>query len=326
MRARTVLLVSVLTCVIAPSALAKDPPSPPVYTQSTTEEFRIPTEYGSIYGWVTRPIVPEGVKVPVILTYSPYNAEEAPVAGDPEGLDDTFSYYVPRGYARAVVDLVGTNRSGGCTDYGGIRERRTGYDVVEFLGKEPWSNGKVGMIGVSYDGTTQWATAIEHPPHLAAIVPQVGITRWWDYAYGQGVRFYSGSATPLAFDVGFDQAHTPSPGDDPVAEAESLPGEANPCDDVSHQQHGFFPNPTFDAFWDERDYRAHAADVDVPVLFEGSWIDYNVHPINTNEMWAALPKHVFKMMRMGRQGHGSSDIDRAEQTRQAFFDRFLLGR
>src|SRR3954454_24822688 len=107
MRARPPLLVAVFTLTFASAALAQDPPSAPVYTQSTTEEFRIPTEYGSIYGWVTRPVVPAGVKVPIILTYSPYNAEEGPIAGDPEGLDGTLAYYVPRGYARAVVDLVG---------------------------------------------------------------------------------------------------------------------------------------------------------------------------------------------------------------------------
>jgi predicted acyl esterase len=327
MRAYPAALALVLALSIPSSAVANDPPSAPVYDQSVTEEFRIPTEYGSIYGWVTRPVVPAGVRVPVILTYSPYNAEEGPVAGDPVGLDGTLAYYVPRGYARAVVDLVGTNRSGGCTDYGGIRERKTAYDVVEFLGRRSWSNGKVGMIGGSYDGTTQWAAAIEQPPHLAAIVPQVAISRWWDYAYGQGVRFYSGSATPLAFDVGFDQARTVSPTDpDPAAEAQSLPDEVNPCDDVSHQQHGYLPNPVHDAFWDERDYRARADKVDVPVLFEGSWNDYNVHPINTADMWAALPPNLFKMMRMGTQGHGASNITAAESTRQAFFDRFLLGR
>src|SRR3954468_5737699 len=266
MRVGGLIAGMLLLALLATPARAQDPPSAPVYTQSVTEELRIPTEYGSIYGWVRRPVVPAGVRVPIILTSSPYQAIESP----PPGVDDgTGDYYVPRGYARAWFHLVGTGRSGGCTDYGGIRERRTGFDVVEKLAAQPWSNGRVGMIGVSYDGTTQWATAVESPPHLAAIVPQVGITRWWDYAYGQGVRFYSGSGTPLAFDFGFDQARTPSPGDpDPVAEAQSLPDEANPCDDVSHQQHGFFPNPTFDAFWDERDYRAHAADVNVPVLFE----------------------------------------------------------
>src|SRR4051794_28728222 len=141
--------------LLAPAvAAATDPPSPPIYTQSVTEELRIPTEYGSIYGWVKRPVVPAGVKVPVILTYSPYAVEEAPLPGTE--LSDVGDYFVPRGYARAWFHLVGTGRSGGCTDYGGLRERRTGYEVVEKLGTMPWSNGRVGMIGVSYDGTTQW--------------------------------------------------------------------------------------------------------------------------------------------------------------------------
>src|SRR4051812_13364125 len=254
-----------LLALLATPARAQDPPSAPVYTQSVTEEMRIQTEYGSIYGWVRRPVVPAGVKVPVILTYSPYAILESPTVGADGGEGD---YFVPRGYARAWFHLVGTGRSGGCTDYGGIRERRTGYDVVQKLGTMPWSNGKVGMIGVSYDGTTQWSTAVESPSHLAAIIPQVGITRWYDYAYGQGVRFYSGSGTPLLFDVGFNQARPPGADQ---GDAMELPDEANPCDAAEHQIRGYGPDPVHDAFWDERDYRARSSHVRVPVLFEGSW-------------------------------------------------------
>ena len=43
------------------------------------------------------------------------------------------------------------------------------------------------MIGVSYDGTTQWATAVEAPKHLTTIIPQVAIDRWYDYSFSQGV-------------------------------------------------------------------------------------------------------------------------------------------
>jgi X-Pro dipeptidyl-peptidase len=164
---------------------------------------------------------------------------------------------------------------------------------------------------------------VEAPPHLAAIVPQVGITRWWDYAFGQGVRFYSGSGTPLAFDAGFNQARVP--GADP-GDVTELPDEANPCDSAEHQMRGYGPDPVHDAFWDERDYRARAAKVRVPVLIEGSWADYNVHPINGYEMWHALPASLPKWLRMGQQGHGASPFKDAQATRQAFYDRFLLGR
>src|SRR3954453_22670000 len=100
------LLVGVLTLALfaCSPARAQDPPSAPVYTQSVTEELRIPTEYGSIYGWVRRPVVPAGVRVPIILTYSPYHAIESPQPG--EDSDGTGDYYVPRGYARAWFHLV----------------------------------------------------------------------------------------------------------------------------------------------------------------------------------------------------------------------------
>jgi len=312
--------VLLAAALLASPARAQDPPSAPVYTESTIEELRIPTEYGSIYGWVRRPVVPAGVRVPIILTYSPYQAIESPQPGMDDGTGD---YYVPRGYARAWFHLVGTGRSGGCTDYGGIRERRTGFDIVEKLAAQPWSNGRVGMIGVSYDGTTQWATAVEAPPHLAAIVPQVGISRWWDYAYGQGVRFYSGNGTPLLFDVGFNQARVP--GADP-GDVTELPDEANPCDTAEHQIRGYGPDPVHDAFWDERDYRARADKIRAAVLIESSWADYNVHALNGYEMWHALPPSVPKWLREGQQGHGASPFKDAQKTRQAFYDKYLLGR
>lgn len=50
---------------------------------------------------------------------------------------------MPHGYGRAVFDVVGTYGSSGCTDFGGNGERKTAAAVVEFLGTQPWSNGKV---------------------------------------------------------------------------------------------------------------------------------------------------------------------------------------
>ena len=71
--------------------------------------------------------------------------------------------------------MVGTGNSGGCWDYGGVRERNSAYDLVEWLGTQPWSNGNVGMIGGSYDGTRANECASANPPHLATIVPEVSI-------------------------------------------------------------------------------------------------------------------------------------------------------
>jgi X-Pro dipeptidyl-peptidase len=326
MRPRSALLLALaVLLLVAPPAAAELPEfrnlSQPVYTEAVTEELTVETEFGTIYGWVRRPVTPEGVKVPVILTYSPYAA----VGSQAPGTDGMVSFYVPRGYARAFFHLVGTGWSGGCTDYGGLRERRTAAAVVDFLGSREWSNGRVGMIGGSYDGTTQWAAAIEQPEHLATIVPQVAISRWYDYAYGQGVRFLSGYLTPLAFDYGFNQAPVVAdPAKTPLGE--KLVDDVHPCDNVEHQLRGYGPDPVHDGWWGERDYRARAANVDVPVLLEGSWTDYNVHPINSEAMWQEIAGDERHRLVMGLQGHGVPGFINSARLHHAWFDRHLQGR
>src|SRR2546422_6706596 len=54
------------------------------------------------------------------------------------------------------------------------REIEDLYQCVEWAGGQPWSNGKVGMLGISYYASNQWRVAGKHPPHLAAIIPWEG--------------------------------------------------------------------------------------------------------------------------------------------------------
>lgn len=220
------------------------------YHEYVQTEFDIDgaTESPKLYGEIIRPKDPETGEliedVPVILTYSPYNDLRSPNREAPDTLspteddgeakstadDATSQYFVPRGYARAMFDLVGTRNSGGKYDYGGIRERQTGKQLVEWFHDQPWTNGKVGMIGGSYDGTTQWAAAIEQPRGLETIVPQVAIDRWYDYAYIEGIRF-STFGTPHLFDFGFSVA-PPLDADPEVVE--TILEHAQPADRVEH--------------------------------------------------------------------------------------------
>ena len=296
--------------------------SKPKYEESVIEEYRVDTKWGEIYGVVKRPVVPKGVEVPVILTYTPYSLTSNPLSPAVDFPSSSqANYFVPRGYAWAMFDLVGTGQSAGCYDYGGVSERKTGAAVVEFLGTRKWSNGRVGMIGVSYDGTTQWATAVEAPKHLTTIVPQVGIGRWYDYAYSQGVRFASGSATPYAFDYGFGviPTHTtvPSP--------EAMMDHINPCERLEHNERSFLPDPVYDEFWDERDYLRRIDNVEASVMIEGSWVDSNVHPRNSIYMWNALPDDHPKRLVMAQQGHGPANLSDSLNIRHAWFDYWLLG-
>ncbi|MGH3442050.1 MAG: CocE/NonD family hydrolase, partial [Nitriliruptorales bacterium] len=324
----------------APSASGR---TEPVYEETVTEEYRVETEHGTMYGVVERPdpeAYPElysegqgtrGAGVPVLLVLSPYNNLYQPVAGGPQILSRGFGeFFVPRGYAYARFDVVGTRESTGCFDYGGVRERETGAAVVDFLGTRDWSNGRVGMIGGSYDGTTQLATAVEAPEHLVAILPQVAIDRWYDYAFGGGIRYLlnsedpteEGFDTPFAFDFGF--ALIP-PSDLDPASGEVLATRIEPCDRLLHTERAYDPDPVYDDFWLERDYRRLAHRVRAAVFLEGGWQDDNVKHWDTTRFFAALPRDHPKRMAIGQWGHASSQFEDAEDLRHAWFDHWLLG-
>lgn len=98
---------------------------------------------------------------PVIFTLTPYGADvDAKAALD----------FAKWGYVFALVDCRGRGNSEGRFEPF-ARDGQDGYDTVEWLAAQPWSNGRIGMWGGSYQGFAQWATAKEHPPHLASIMP-----------------------------------------------------------------------------------------------------------------------------------------------------------
>ena len=99
---------------------------------------------------------------PVILERTPYN-KDAVADGWP-------SYFVPRGYAAVVQDVRGRYRSGG--RWRPLRDDGAdGADLAAWIGRQSWSNGRIGTVGTSYAGGTQHAMAIANAPHLAAMVP-----------------------------------------------------------------------------------------------------------------------------------------------------------
>ena len=99
--------------------------------------------------------------LPVIFTFTPY-------IGD--SYTDRAAYFAKHGYVYALVDVRGRGNSGGEFEPF-VNEGRDGYDVVEWLAKQPYCNGKVTMWGGSYAGYDQWTVLKEFPPHLATIVP-----------------------------------------------------------------------------------------------------------------------------------------------------------
>ena len=299
-----------------------------------TQTFTVPTKYGRIYVEVARPVTSSGktVKAPAIFTYSPYS-----ILGRRNGDAD---HWVPRGYARVWADVVGTGNSGGCWDYGGRAEQRTGHRLVEWIARQSWSTGRVAMIGGSYEGTTATATAVTRPRHLTTIVPEAAIARWYDYAYSGGIRYTlnnealghegPGSATdegldtPAGFDFGLA---VPPPLDAQSPDwRKRFVDHVDPCERVAHTEHGYDQTPGYGTFWRQRDYLRGAGRIRVPVLVAANWGDWNVKQQESVRLFRALDHSRNRRLFMGTrwQGHGVPGGQYA-RTVDAWMTHYLKG-
>src|SRR3954467_15221380 len=130
-------------------------------------------------------------KYPVILSYGPYAKGLAFQEGyksawfrmttdHPDILEGSSQKYqnwelvdpekwVPDGYVCVRVDSRGAGRSPGFLDVWSRRETQDLYHCIEWAGTQPWSNGKVGINGISYYAMNQWTVGALRPPHLAAL-------------------------------------------------------------------------------------------------------------------------------------------------------------
>ena len=94
--------------------------------------------------------------------------------------------FVPHGFGVAQVSVFGTGESNHCMDLMGLDEQLGIHAAVEYLGKAPFSNGKVAAIGKSYDGSTPWEAAAMGSPHLKTIVPMSGLIGMHDLMWRNG--------------------------------------------------------------------------------------------------------------------------------------------
>jgi predicted acyl esterase len=137
---------------------------------------------------VWRPDVPEGTKVPVILDVGPYygDAIEKPLSYIAPAIIEGL---LPHGFAYVQVAVRGTAGSGGCQELFGPKEQKDIDAAVTYYGTQPWSNGNVGLTGISYDGTTTWISAMFGNPHLKTIVPIAGLTSIYDHGVRNGTAW-----------------------------------------------------------------------------------------------------------------------------------------
>jgi putative CocE/NonD family hydrolase len=256
--------------------------------------LRVPADDGvDLVGGLWMPDLPDGVKAPVILWQSPYFGacvvHNGPGAGvDPEQptsykpfpcqpAADNMALYdlhgrlhvrtlVEAGFAVAAMNVRGTGNSGGCMDPFGARESEDSAFLVEHLGQQPWSNGRVAMAGHSYSGGTPWGAAIRDPPHLKAIVASGLVTDLYTFYHtpqGLASDVHASLLTTLVYEntaptnpESGDQVGWPGPD---RACAEYL---ARPAEDAGERA-GL---PRDAAFWEAHRYLPGFADITAAVL------------------------------------------------------------
>ena len=274
--ALVLLMCALAAALAAPGAAlaeAAPPPTslpPTTYPSTFSEQRFIRMDDGVELGaTITFPsengTQPAPGRFPVVLNMTPYGRDAGCAC---ENATD----YATRGFVLAVVDVRGTGGSGGNLDenYFSPREAKDGYDLVEFLGTQAWSNGKVGMSGGSYLGIDQYLTAEQDPPHLAAIVPDEALADIYnDAAYPGGIlsMFFDSQYLGLQTSLGASGLNTePSmiPGT-LEAKREQATGRSIAFD--------YLERPYEDPFYYERSPITRVANIQVPVFVLDGWRD-----------------------------------------------------
>ncbi len=125
-------------------------------------------------------------KFPGLLSISPYGKDVQklkspsgplnPIRGNGGQEAGDTEYFVSRGYAHLIVDLRGSGDSEGEYPNFGVKQQEDGYDLVEWIASQPWCDGNVGMLGMSYFACMEFHVAAQNPPHLKAIFPYEAFT------------------------------------------------------------------------------------------------------------------------------------------------------
>ncbi len=158
---RLILLAALCFTLQAAPSLAQESGAPALPIPKMRWGVKIPMRDGVMLNATIFQPLGQKDPVPVIFTFTPY-------IGD--SYMDRAVYFAQHGYVYALVDVRGRGNSGGSFEPF-VNEAKDGYDVVEWLAKQSYCNGKVTMWGGSYAGFDQWTVLKEFPPHLATIVP-----------------------------------------------------------------------------------------------------------------------------------------------------------
>jgi len=290
-------------------------------------------------------------KFPVILSYGPYAKNLAFQDGYPSawqrmtekhpdvtaGSSNLYQNWevvdpekwVPCDYACVRVDSRGTGCSPGFIDHFSPRETKDFYDCIEWAGVQPWSNGKVGLNGISYYGINQWHVASLQPPHLTAMCIWEGAADWYrDMTHHGGIlstfweNWYDMQVKTVQYGAG-ERGKRSRVHSELVCGPETLPdGElaknradfgaeivSHPLDDEYHKAR----SPK----WDK---------IITPLFSAANWGGQGLHPRGNFEGFvrSASKQRWLEAHGIEHWTHFYTDYGREQQLR--FFDYFLHGK
>lgn len=231
-------------------------------------------------------------RTPVILTVTPYaNHNGSTTDVDPFGAGPNPRFFdfldlsgaLTQGYTYVMVDLPGFGGSGGCNDWGGLREQGAVRAAVEWAASRPWSTGKVALFGKSYDGWTGLMGIAQQPVGLAAVVSMEPVYSGYRYMYMNGVRRPNFAQTMAGF-----QAYDAKPGrplDDPEYHATGAPQAY--CYAINMAGTIADDSPT-GIYWAERDLGPTAAGRTTPLFLTQGFLETNTKPDGAFAYWNGL--------------------------------------
>ncbi len=226
-------------------------------------------------------------QLPVILIRTPLNKTS---------MGYMSYYFASQGYIVAVQDVRGRYSSEGNWEPF-VNEGEDGYDAIEWLAKQEWCNGKVGMIGGSYMAHAQFLAAIKNPPHLTTMIPhnlpadafknspfENGILLlapelWWINIMESGLDVNNPVVMREAQKVKDDSNlfHLPVKDIDVLITGKKVPYFRNW---VEHNSN--------DLYWQRASYQSKLKNIKIPVLLQTGW--YDTHSIGSTLAWEELSK------------------------------------
>ncbi len=203
---------------------------------------------------IYRPAVPG--RYPTLYAAGPYPHNSDNVAPDTAHTGPV-AWFVNQGFNYVIASVRGTGLSGGHYEFLSRQEQQDHYELIEWIARQEWSNGRVAGAGAGYYATAQWQMALQSPPALACIAPYNGVLRpYHDWAYPGGL----GNAGFIA--DWYEQE---------VRAANAFPvnGTGRLVDYDLRLQ--VLQHPHFDSFWRERSVFENLQAITIPVYMLRDW-------------------------------------------------------